>query len=129
MTPTTRQSQDFRIQPQIEVSLTRQDIDTIMCMALDNISSWCQRVEIAGKQLCESASSQIASGGVLIFHSAEKSCCWELTLSKFLNGLKLYFERGLHVKVDDNRIDLCDVAGSDADCIVQFALFGEVVYA
>ena len=36
MTPTTRQSQDFRIQPQIEVSLTRQDIDTIMCMALDN---------------------------------------------------------------------------------------------
>ena len=74
MTPTTRQSQDFRIQPQIEVSLTRQDIDTIMCMALDNISSWGQRVEIAGKQLCESASSQIASGGVLIFHSAEKSC-------------------------------------------------------
>ena len=54
MTPATRQSQDFRIQPQIEVSLTRQDIDTIMCMALDNISSWCQRVEIAGKQLCES---------------------------------------------------------------------------
>ena len=129
MTPTTRQSQDFRIQPQIEVSLTRQDIDTIMCMALDNISSWCQRVEIAGKQLCESASSQIANAGVLIFHSAEKSCCWKLTLSKFLNGLKLYFERGLHVKVDDNRIDLCDVTGSDADCIVQFALFGEVVYA
>ena len=50
-------------------------------------------------------------------------------MSKFLNGLKLYFERGLHVKVDDNRIDLCDVTGSDADCIVQFALFGEVVYA
>ena len=42
--------------------------------------------------------------------------------------MKLYFEQGCHVNVEDNAIDTCDIDANDADCIIQFAVFGEVVF-
>ena len=42
--------------------------------------------------------------------------------------MKLYFEQGCHVQVEDNSIDAGDVDANDADCIVQFALFEKVVF-
>lgn len=119
----------FTVRPQIEVNLTQQDIDDIMVAALDGgINYWCRKAEVAGKYLGEYASDQISRGGVLILHDAESSDKWELTLEKFLNGVKLYFEQGCHVQVEDNCIDTCDIDADAADCIVQFALFGEVVF-
>ena len=76
----------------------------------------------------EATSDQISRGGSLILYDAESSDKWELTLKKFLNGVKLYFEQGCHVQVEDNAIDTGDIDANDADCIVQFALFGEVVF-
>ena len=73
-----------------------------------------------GEYLGEYASDQISRGGSLILHDAESDDKWELTLDKFLNGVKLYFEQGFHVNVEDNRIDACDIDANDADCIIQF---------
>ena len=42
--------------------------------------------------------------------------------------MKLYFEQGCHVQVEDNRIDPGDIDANDADCIVQFAVFGEAIF-
>lgn len=119
----------FTVRPQIEVNLTQQDIDDIMVAALEGgINYWCREAEVVGKYLGEYASDQISRGGSLILHDAESSDKWELTLEKFLNGVKLYFEDGCHVQVEDNCIDAGDIDSSDADCIVQFALFGKVVF-
>lgn len=119
----------FTIRPQIEIKLTQQDIDDIMVTALEGgINYWCRKAEVVGEYLGEYASEQISHGGTLILHDAESPDKWELTLEKFLNGVKLYFEEGCHVHVEDGRIDPCDVDANDADCIVQLALFEEVVF-
>lgn len=119
----------FKVHAEIEVELTQQDIDDIMCAALEGgICYWCGAAEVVGDYLGEYASEQISRGGALLLHDAESAATWELNREKFLNGVKLYFEKGCHVQVEDNRIDTCDVDAADADCIIQFALFGEVVY-
>ena len=119
----------FTVQPQIEVILTQQDIDDIMSTALEGgITSWCNQIEVVGEQLGRCASEQISKGGSLILYDLESSDKWELTLEKFLNGVKLYFEDGCHVHVNDGSIDPGDIDANDADCVIQFALFGEVVF-
>lgn len=117
----------FTVRPQIDVNLTQKDIDDIMTTALEGgITGWCHQVDVVGGYLGEYASDQISRGGSLVLYDAEGSDKWELTLDKFLNGVKLYFEKGCHVRVEDNRIDSGDIDANDADCIIQFALFGEV---
>ena len=116
----------FTVRPQIEVNLTQQDIDDIMVTALEGgINYWCRKAEVLGEYLGETASDQISRGGILILHDAESA---QLTLGKFLNGVKLYFEQGCHVQVEDNAIDTCDIDAGDADCIIQLAIFEEVVF-
>lgn len=119
----------FMVCPEIEVELSTEDIDDIMCAALEGgICYWCGRAEVVGNYLGEYASEQIARGGSLLLHDAESADAWELNREKFLNGMKLYFEQGCHVRVEDNHIDTCDIDADDADCIVQLAIFGEVMF-
>lgn len=119
----------YTVRPEIEVNLSQQDIDDIMAVALDGgICYWCRKAEVVGEYLGEYASDQISRGGALILYDAESAQTWELTLEKFLNGVKLYFEQGCHVQVEDNAIDAGDIDANDADCIIQFAIFGEVVF-
>lgn len=119
----------FTVRPQIEVNLTQQDIDDIMVTALEGgINYWCRKAKVVGEYLGEYASEQISRGGSLTLYDAESGDKWELTLEKFLNGVKLYFEQGCHVQVEDNSIDAGDIDANDADCIVQFALFEKVVF-
>ena len=119
----------FTVRPEIEVELTRQDIDDIMTAALEGgIGYWCRKAEAVGGYLGEHASDQISRGGSLILYDAESSGRWELTLAKFLNGVKLYLENSCHVQVEDNRIDTCDIDANDADCIIQFAIFEKVMF-
>ena len=100
-----------------------------MVTALEGgINYWCRKAEVVGEYLGEAASDQISRGGILILHDAESAQTWELTLGKFLNGVKLYFEQGCHVQVEDNAIDTCDIDAGDADCIIQLAIFEEVMF-
>ena len=118
----------FEVVAEVKVHLTCEDVDAIMCSALDAIGYWCRRAQVAGEYLGEYASEQISRGGTLTLYDAESSDKWTLDLEKFLNGVKLYFEQGCHVQVEDNSIDAGDIDANDADCIVQFALFEKVVF-
>ena len=119
----------FTVRAQIEVNLSQQDIDDIMVTALEGgINYWCRKAKVVGEYLGECASEQISRGGTLVLYDAESSDKWELTLEKFLNGVKMYFEQGCHVQVEDNAIDAGDIDAGDADCIIQFALFGKEVF-
>lgn len=118
-----------RVTAEITVNLSMEDVDDIMSAALDDgITYWCSRVEVVGGYPGECASEQIARGGVLNLYDAESSDVYQLDLAKLLTGIKIFLEEGNHVAVDDNLLNVADIDANDADCIVQFALFGEVLY-
>ena len=120
----------FTVRAEVEVNLTQQDIDDIMVAALEGgICYWCRKAEVVGECLGEYASDQISRGGSLILHDAESSDKWELTLDKFLKGVGLYIKEGSGVMVEDFKlVDIGCIDGPDADCIIQYALFGELVF-
>ncbi len=122
----------FTVKAEIEANLTAQDIDDIMCSALDCIGYWCRKAEVVGGEyLGEYASDQISRGGSLMLYDAESNDKWELTLEKFLNGVKLWLQNGddrYHALQKDGTLDTCEIDGEMADLIVQYALFGEVVF-
>lgn len=119
----------YKIYPEISIDISQQDIDDIMVCALEGgINYWCGEVEVVGEHLGEYASEQISRGGKLILHDAESNDKWTLTRADFLNGVKRYVERGNHITLDDGSIDTCNIDANDADCIVQLALFGDIVF-
>lgn len=121
---------NFPVKVEIEVKLSRQDIDDIMVGALEGgINYWCRKAEVVGDYLGEYASDQISRGGKLILHDAESSDKWELDLEKFLNGVKLWLENGddrYHALQKGGTLDTCEIDGEMANMIVQYAIFGEV---
>ena len=122
----------FPVKVEIEVTLSQQDIDDIMVGALEGgITYWCQEAEVVGNYLGEYASDQISRGGSLMLHDAESSDKWELTLEKFLNGVKLWLQNGddrYHALQKDGTLDTCNIDGEMTDMIIQYSLFGEVLF-
>lgn len=132
-------NKQFEVTAQIQVKLTTENIDDIMVAALEGgINYWCGEAEVVEeKRVADWGHEQIARDGVLILHDAESDDKWELTLEKFLKGFKLWLENdgGYAVcasvdngSIDQNEIDTCNIDGDAADMIVQYALFGELVF-
>lgn len=121
----------FVVRPEICIEITQEDIDDIMCCALEGgITYWCFRAEVVGEYRGEYASEQISRGGMLKLYDSENGEKYWLTLDGFLDGVKLWFEQGLDASgcVHDGKIDTCDIDAEAADQIVQLALFKEVIY-
>lgn len=118
------------VKAELHFKVTQQDIDDIMVSVLEGgINYWCRKAEVVGgKYLGEYASDQISRGGSLMLYDIESSDKWELTLEKFLAGLKMYVENGGAGCVWDEAIDTGEIDGYAADNIVQYALFGELVF-
>ena len=113
------------------VRLTKENIDDIMCSALDSIGYWCRKAEVVGEYLGEYASEQIARGGTLILHDAESDDKWALTIHDLLKGVKLWLQNGddqYHALQKDGTVDCCEIDGEMADMIVQYAIFGEIIF-
>ena len=95
------ESREFEVELELKARVTMQDIDDIMCTALDGgITGWCRAAKPVGKMLGEYGHEQIARGGSLMLYDAESSDKWELTLDKFLRGLALAIESGAPVTID-----------------------------
>lgn len=121
---------EFDVKAELKFRVTQEDIDDIMVSALEGgINYWCCEAEVVEeKRVADWGHEQIARGGVLILHDAESNDKWELTLEKFLAGVKMYVENGGAGCVCDDGIDPCEIDGCAADSIVQYALFGELVF-
>lgn len=126
------ENKKFSVRVEIDVILTQQDIDDIMVSALEGgINYWCGHVRIVGEMLGDCASEQIGRDGILMLYDSDSLDKWELNLEKFLNGVKLWIENGgdrYEALQSDGTLDTCEIDGDMADMIVQYALFGEVVY-
>ena len=123
---------EFEVKPEITVKVTQQDIDDIMGTALDcGISYWCYRAEVIGEYKGEYASDQISRGGLLRLYDSEENKTYMLSLDGFLKGLKMWVESGACYEwgaVQNNKLDTCQIDAVAADAIVQYALFGDVIY-
>lgn len=122
------------LEVRFKVKLTRENVDDIMCAALEGgITYWCYEAKVDGEYLGEYASDQISRGGSLLLYDGEERKTYKLTLEKFLNGLKLYLSRSdtndfLEFTDHELRIDTCYADAEVADSIVQYAIFGDVIY-
>ena len=75
---------------------------------------------------CDSAYKVMENGDAIRLEDVDDGNIYELTMEKFLNGCKLYIEKtGKDIKkaMDESNFDAWD-----ADAIIQYALFGEVIY-
>ena len=121
------------VKAEINVILTKEDIDDIMCSALEGgICYWASKAEVVEEKRCgDWGHEQIARGGALILHDAESSDKWELNLEKFLNGVKLWLQNGddwYGALQCDGTLDTGEIDADMADMIIQYASFGEVVF-
>ena len=124
---------NFKIRVEHEILLTQEDIDDIMVGALEGgINYWCQEAEvIKEKRVADWGHEQIARGGSLILHDIEDyDDTQELTLEKFLNGFKLWVAQGgdHYGAISHGRVDCCQIDAECADAIVQYAVFGQLVF-
>ena len=129
----TTMNKKHQVTAEIKVTLTTQNIDDIMVSALEGgINYWAGEAEvIEEKRVAYWGHGQIARGGALILHDIENPDeVWELNLEKFLNGFKLWIEKGgdEYGAVEDGKVDCCNIDAGCADEIIQYALFGEIVY-
>lgn len=119
------------------VKVTGEDIDDIMESALMGCVYWCSHADVVGKYLGKYASEQISRGGSLIFYDAEdERSSTELTRDKFLTGLRMLLEtqNGLHglmveYRGDNTYINPGMIDANAADSLIQYALFGDIIYS
>lgn len=123
---------DFFVNIERTVKVTAEDIDDIMCSALEGgITYWCNKAEVVGDYLGEYASEQISRGGTLKLHDSEEDEVYELTLEKLLKGIQLAIQHNYYAEYgwcDGTMLDTCNVDASVADVIIQLALFDDVIY-
>lgn len=117
---------------QMTVELKQEDVDDIMVGALEGgINYWCYRAEVV--EDCyygEFASEQISRGGSLRLYDSECDKVYALDLEKFVRGFKMWVKNGYdnHGAIIGGEVECGNIDAEDADQIVQFAIFGEVVY-
>ena len=120
----------YSVSAVINFVVSDEDIDDIMSAALDGgITYWCGRAEVVGEYLGEYASEQISRGGTLKLYDVEDGTVSELTLDKFLNGLRLWIENERTFELTDaGRLDVGQIDALAADAIIQYALFNNVIF-
>lgn len=113
----------------IKVGVSDSDIDDIMVTALEGgIEYWCSEVKVVGERLGIEISDQISMGGSLLISSDGDMVPCVLSKDNFLKGLVKYLS-GHHECLYEGGIDLSCIDAGAADCIIQYALFDEIVFA
>lgn len=123
--------QEFELSASLKFKLTRQDIDDIMVSALEGgITYWAVAADVIEEQrVADWGHEQISRGGKLRIVD-EDGTCYNLTRPKFLRGFCNWVEDGNDVygAVQNGLVDTAYIDGRCADEIVQYALFGEIIY-
>ena len=122
----------YNIEVNKKYIVTSEDIDDIMCAALEGgINYWCRKAEVVGEYLGDYASEQISRGGTLILYDAESSDKWELNLENLLHGIEKAIEDNWfddYGWYDNGVLYTTEIDGEVADVIVQLALFDDIVF-
>lgn len=132
------------IKVNLPILITAEDIDDIMAGAMEGgITYWCSRAEVKGEYLGEYASEQISHGGTLRFYldepiSDDDPEYFTLDYHKLIEGISMWldslnykaYSRVIETNSDDGlHLNMCNIDALDCDTIIQYALFGEEVFA
>lgn len=116
---------------EISVTVAEEVIDIIMINALDGgVDGWCKKVEVVSDCLAKYADYQISRGGQLKLSDKEGKA-FILDKEKLLKGIEYACAQYGIVEVYCGRfyVDVNCINPGVADEIVQYALFGEIVYS
>ena len=109
-----------------EVITDEQMSDLLVAAFEGGINYWCGEVSITkNPKDVEYASEVIASGGTLDIHDDESDATEELNQEKMIKGIVLGME---WAEVDNVQVLMDGHDAETADVIVQYALFGEIVF-
>lgn len=119
------------------VNINQEDIDEIMCIALDGgITYWCNGAQsmMSDEWMNENnivyLSDVTGRGGDIVLTTYDGD--YVLSLNTFLTGVQMAIDDDtIAIETINNqyRIDTCMIDANIADIIIQYALFGELVYA
>ena len=109
----------------LKIELTPQDINDILCTAIEGgIDYWVDRYGICNMDKATVIDEKIGYGGVIDLHDGTR---WhELTKTKLMQGIQQWIDSQTFKPGD--AFDIGNIDAGDADCIVQYALFGKLVY-
>lgn len=122
------------------IGLNEEDIEDLMVTALEGgIGYWAvldntgERWENApvDEPVSITAAKILMENGCVRFEDAEgEDESWVLTISKLMDGIHKYVERGMdeYNVFSGNRPDMCNCDAEVADAIIQLALFGDIVF-
>ena len=127
------------LHPTITVNVTESDVLDILCSALcGGIGYWAvldntsEDFENAphDETIEETCARLLLSGKSIRFEDVEDEHTYELTLDKFVNGIeKAVNDEGFNIVDGYGELDCCNIDACIADSIIQYAIFGEVIYA
>lgn len=121
------------IKLKIDLIVDDNEIDDIVASAFEGgiMSQWCTKVEVVGDYLGDYASEQISRGGELLIYVAKEK--YVLSKDKLLKAFQLYVtnphpydfleERDNKLHIDMNYVDAVV-----ADMLIQYAIFGKIIY-
>lgn len=119
------------------VNINKEDIDEIMCTALEGgITYWCYGAQsmMPDEWMKENGivylSDVTGRGGDIALTTEDGD--YVLTLKAFLTGVQMAIDDDtIEIETINNeyRIDTCMIDADIADIIIQYALFGKLVYA
>ena len=114
----------------LKVSVTAEDVDDIMESAMTGAVYWCREAIVTSSYLGEYASEQISRGGTLSFVPFEGGK-WTLDLERFKKGLYMYLKNHEESSrcICDGKVDPGQIDSVAADCVIQYAMFGDIIYA
>lgn len=121
----------------VPIKVTMENVDDILCTAFDNGYGGCwywmnNRVSNHPLLPDEYAWHGITKYNDIVTVWDDEHTEFKLDLEKFLKGLQMWVEhkirQGDTIEFDGDQIDCGMIDAGDADNIVQFALFGELVY-
>lgn len=121
---------EYEIKITTSTKLNDQDLDDLMCAALEGgINYWCGGVTYKtneDKVKFEQGfiSDSLSKGATLVLADVEGEDTWELDRDKFLKGIEQHCVNS-NIAPKDLR-DLHDA--EDADAIIQYAIFDEIVF-
>lgn len=114
------------------LDLTDEDISDIMCAALGSIGYWCKSIEPVESRSDESVPDVILDGTVVV-KVFDDSISYKLTREGLLGGIVDYLNsKSCYLEISRNgdkvSFDIGQVDDEVSDCMLQYALFGELVY-
>jgi len=136
----TRTDDEYLITIQQDVVITVEDLMDIMDAAGYGINGWADAILHVGEWLGDDTCEHLANGGkvkICLREPIEKGGkrSYEMDKEMLLKGIKMYLDDDdkpyeiLYNNGVRTEIDTGDVDAVVADMMVQYALFGEIVFA